>query len=77
MKGQLGEAAEVLGDCRERELELRACRSSQSQATEPQDALQVCEQHLDLLAITPGLFVGGRLGDGAGDVACRLVIDAA
>ena len=31
------------------------------------------KQHLDLLAIAASLLIGGRLGDGAGDVACRLV----
>jgi hypothetical protein len=37
------EAAEVLGDCCERELELGACRPSQPQSSHSKDALQVRE----------------------------------
>jgi hypothetical protein len=49
---ELGKAPQVLRGGGERELELGAARPAQSQATEPQDALQVCKQHLDALAIT-------------------------
>jgi hypothetical protein len=49
---QLCEPAKVLGDCREGELELRTARPAQSQPAEPQDALQMCEQHLNTLPIT-------------------------
>ena len=46
---QLSEAAEVLGDRSQGELDLSAVGSSEAEATEAQDALQVGEQHLDLL----------------------------
>ena len=61
---QFAEAAQVLGDGGERELELGAAWTSQSESAESQNALQVCEQHFDLLAITTGL--GKRLGPGEG-----------
>ena len=76
MKRQLCEPAEVLGDGCERELELRAGRSAQSQPPQSENALQVREQHLDLLAITPRLLIRGGLGDGAGDIT-RGLVDAA
>jgi hypothetical protein len=41
----------VLCDCCQRELKLRAAWSSQAQSVEPQNALEVREQHLNLLAI--------------------------
>jgi hypothetical protein len=50
-----------------------AAWSSQAQAIEFEDALQVRKQHLDLLAITPGLLVGGCLGDRTGDIASGFV----
>src|SRR5215510_10971818 len=40
---QLGKPAQVLGDSRQRELELGSARPAQSQAAKPQDALQVSE----------------------------------
>ena len=49
---QLCEPAKVLGDRRQRELELGTTRPAQSQAAEPQDALQMCEQHLNTLPVT-------------------------
>ena len=49
---QLCEPAKVLCDRRQRELELRTARPAQSQAAEPQDALQMCEQHLNTLPVT-------------------------
>lgn len=48
---QFREFAEVLGCCCEMELVTRAIGTSQSQAIELQDALEVGEQHLDLLAL--------------------------
>ncbi len=53
MERQLGEPAEVLSDCGERELELRAGRPAQSEPPQSKNALQVRKQHLDLLAIAP------------------------
>ena len=49
---QLCEPAKVLCDRRQRELELRTARPAQSQAAEPQDALQMCGQHLNTLPVT-------------------------
>jgi hypothetical protein len=73
---QLGETTKVLSDCSKRTLELRTGRTRQSQAAEPQNALKVDKQHLDLLAIPPGLLVRSSLGDRAGDIARRLVLVA-
>ena len=49
---QFCEPAKVLGDRRQRELELGTARPAQPQAAEPQDALQMCEQHLNTLPVT-------------------------
>ena len=70
---QLSEATKVLSDCCKRKFELRAGWSTQSQAAEPQNPLEVREQHLNFLAIPPGSLVGRRLGDRAGDIARGLV----
>ena len=48
---KFGEPLQILCDCCQRELELRAARSSQAQSSEPQNALEVREQHLDLFTI--------------------------
>jgi len=50
--GELGEPAQILGDCCQRELILCTPRSAQPETAELQDALQMGEQHLDALAIT-------------------------
>ena len=62
-------SSKVLSDCCKRKFEPRAGRSTQSQATEPQNPLEVRKQHLNLLAISSGLIVGRRLGD-RGRSAC-------
>ena len=49
--------------------------AAQSQAVEPEDALQVGKQHLDLLPLTAGLKILGRAGQPPGDVA-RLLMHA-
>ena len=66
---QFAEAPQILGDGGKRELELGAAWTSQPEPTEPQNALQVCEQHLDLLAITTCLGKRLRLGECTGNVA--------
>src|ERR1700728_615063 len=43
--------AKVLRNRCQGELELRACGTAKSQSAKPQNALEVREQHLDLLAI--------------------------
>jgi hypothetical protein len=48
---QLCEPAEVLRDSCQCELELGTAWSAQSQTAEPQDALQMCEQHLNTLSV--------------------------
>lgn len=60
---QLGEAAQVLGDGCQCELELGSTRSTQSQTAKSQDALQVSEQHLDAFALTARLLERLSLGE--------------
>jgi hypothetical protein len=48
----VGERPQVLGDGCKNKLVLGGSRSTQSKPTEFQDTLQVCEPHLDLLALT-------------------------
>ena len=50
-RDQLGELAEVLGGGSEEELVLGTIRAPQAQAVQLQDALEVGEQHLDLLPL--------------------------
>jgi hypothetical protein len=45
------EPLQILCDCCQRELELGAAGSSQAQSAEPENALEVREQHLDLFSI--------------------------
>src|SRR6185437_833725 len=52
---------------------MSAVWSAQAQPPQLQDALEVSEQHLDLLASMSDLFVGGRAGKGPGHVAGILV----
>jgi hypothetical protein len=66
---QLCKSTQVLGDSGQRELEPSAARSAQSQTAEPQDALQVREQHFDALALTARLLEGVRLGNRTGHIA--------
>jgi hypothetical protein len=47
--------------------------ASQAQAAEPQNALEMREQHLDLLAIAARLRKGFGLGERARDIARRLI----
>jgi hypothetical protein len=58
-----------LGDGRKRELILCAAWPTQSQPAKSKNALQVREQHLDTLAIAPGLLEGIGPGKCASDVA--------
>ncbi len=50
---ELRQFAEVLGGGGEEELVVGAAWSSQTEAVEAQDALEMCEQHLDLLTLSP------------------------
>src|SRR5690606_6911840 len=66
---QLSELSEVLGGCSEQELVAGAAWTAQSEPTEPEDALEVGEQHLDLLATMSRAFIGGGACQGTGNVA--------
>lgn len=70
---ELGKAAQVLGDGRQRELELGSARAAQPKPAEPEDALEVGEQHLDALALTAGLLEGLCPGERSRHVAGVLV----
>ena len=48
---ELGEPAEVLRDGGQHKLELGAAWPAQSQTAEPQDTLEMGEQHLDAFAL--------------------------
>ena len=52
-RNQRCDPPQVLGDGGQNKPILGASRAAQSKPTEPQDALQVCEPHLDLFALTP------------------------
>jgi hypothetical protein len=66
---QFGEPSQVLGDGGEREFVLCTARAAQSKPTEPQDALQVREPHLDLLALTPRLLEALGTSERPGNVS--------
>jgi hypothetical protein len=53
LRSQLRQASEVLGDGRKHELVLCAARTPKAETTEPQNALQVREPHLDAFTIMP------------------------
>ena len=57
-RNQRCEPPQVLGDGSQNELILGASWTTQSKPTEFQDALQVREPHLDLLALTSRLLKG-------------------
>src|SRR5215470_9976661 len=48
-------------------------RPAQAQSAEPQNALEVCEQHLDLLTIAARLRESCCPRDRTGNIACGLV----
>ena len=70
---QLCQFSEVLGGGSQEELVSSAKWTSQPQPIEAQDALELCEQHLDLLPLTPRGDVGLCPGDVACDVPCVFV----
>src|SRR5665647_789832 len=72
-RDQLGELSEVLDRCSEEELVLGPIWPSQPEPVEAQDALEMIEQHLDLLSFTPRRHVGLGLGDVARHVSGVLV----
>ena len=68
-RDQLCQLSEVLGGGSQQELVLSTKRTSQPEPVEAQDALEMCEQHLDLLPFTPRRHVGLSLGDIARNVS--------
>jgi hypothetical protein len=52
------EPPQVLSDGGKNKLILSASRAAQAKPAEPQNALQMGEQHLDLFALTPRLLEG-------------------
>jgi hypothetical protein len=56
-------APQVLRSCCKQELILRPVQPSQSQAIEPEDMFEVCEQHLNLLPLAPTLHMRACLRD--------------
>ena len=72
-RDQLGHLAEVLSGGGEEELVSCAVWTSQAQAIHPEDALEVREQHFDLLALTARDQIGVGRGDIAGKITGALV----
>ena len=70
---QFGQSPQVLRDSCQRELKLRAAGAAKAQSAKPQNALEVREQHLDLLARAPRLRERLSFGEGTGDIACGFV----
>src|SRR5678816_998593 len=73
---KLGETPQVLCDRCQRELKLCTAGAAKAQSAEPKNALQVCEQHLDLFAITARLLECLSLCQRTGNVT-RFLVDAA
>ena len=74
-RNQRREAPEILSDGSQNKLILRASWTTKSKPTEPQDALQVREPHLDLLALAARLFKALGAGERrATSRACSWII---
>lgn len=56
-------SAQILGSGRQQELIVRPAEAAQSELVQLDDALEVSEQRLDLLALPARLFIGGSGGD--------------
>jgi hypothetical protein len=65
-------AASARDGC-QRELELGTTRPAQSQAAEPQDALEMCKQHLNALSVMARSLERLGLGQRPGNVASILL----
>jgi len=68
-RDQRREPSQVLSDGGQNKLILGASWATQSQPTEPQDALQVGEPHLNLLALTPRLLEAVGASERPGNVS--------
>src|SRR6516165_6103315 len=73
---KLCEPAEVLRGCRQCELELGTAWPAQTQATQPEDPLEMCKQHLNSFAIAARAIECLGLGQRPGYVT-GLLVDAA
>lgn len=62
------QSPQVLGGCCKQEFVSRTARTSQPQTRHPENAFQVSEEHLDLLATTPGRLIFGRGNNRSGDI---------
>lgn len=67
-KRQLGQFAKILGGGSQGKFVTRTGWTSQSEAVELQNALEVSEQHFDLLPIPARLPVCGRFSDASGNL---------
>ena len=72
-RNQRREAPQILSDGSQNKLILGASWTTKSKPTKPQDALQVCEPHLDLLALAARLFKALGAGERSGDVSGMLM----
>jgi len=72
-RNQRCEPPQVLGDGSQNKLILSASWATQSKPTEPQDALQVCEPHLDLLALPLRLLKALGASERPGNVSGMLM----
>src|SRR5918995_981007 len=70
----LGEFSQVLGGGNEQNLVAGAAQAPQPQPIELQDALHVCKQHLDFLALSARLLEGLGVGQRA-DAIAHLLVD--
>ena len=68
-RDQRREAPQILSDGSQNKLILGASRAAQSQSAQPQDALQVCEPHLNLLSLTSRLLKGLGASEGACNIS--------
>src|SRR5208282_1509088 len=73
---QLGQVPEVLRGGGEQKLVARSTWSSQAEASEPKNAFEMGEEHLDLFSAMAGSLMFGRCGKRPGDVA-RILMQVA
>jgi hypothetical protein len=71
--GQRREPSQVLSDGGQNKLILGTSRAAQSEPPELQDALQVCEPHLDLFALMPRPLEAICSGERPGNVSGMLM----
>jgi len=72
-RNQRRESPQILSDGSQNKLVPGASWTTKPKPTKPQDALQVCEPHLDLLALAARLFKALGAGERSGDVSGMLM----